>query len=343
MSTEFENIPEGTELSSRYKLHYLEQGNDHVVYEVEDHPDIVVKASTYVINDIISENQESSQPFGTLSEERRLILEEEVALKNSSIRKLREYFGNEHVLRERRFIQSVPVSREMTEEIFSKKNFFNRPKPNITEDVIEVPTIVIVQEKIVLGEKTDSISVNYGSFAERNTQVDPEEYQRINQAFVGNEDIQHEQIQAAIEMQNSYGQGNLDYIVALARSDSKIKECLVRFVKDAIRYSNETGNFLALAGKDNVVLQESDGNWDYLLLDALPISNMPGYEILRNCLMRFMSGEQVKDEELNLSAKVLNYVRFINILAKSLGMNERLSPLVGTNQLDYRVFLKAKV
>lgn len=67
----YDNLPNDHELVERYQPKFLARGGDHLVYEVADHPDVVIKASTFKIKDILYENADNGEALDFLSETQR--------------------------------------------------------------------------------------------------------------------------------------------------------------------------------------------------------------------------------------------------------------------------------
>jgi len=161
----YDNLPVDHELVEHYKPIFLARGGDHLVYEVEDHPDVVIKTSTFKVKDILSENAERGESLGSLSEVERNKLQTEVDEKNQQIRNLRQYFGKKHTLTEKRFLMKVPVSKMVLDEIFND-DWKNRLTPEGVESLKEVWSVAIVQKKTEEIENPDHLSLYSGGFLE---------------------------------------------------------------------------------------------------------------------------------------------------------------------------------
>lgn len=74
----YDRLPEDHELVEHYRPMFLARGGDHLVYTVEDHPDVVIKASTFKIKDTLHENAKNNQPLDSISKDQRAELEKEI-------------------------------------------------------------------------------------------------------------------------------------------------------------------------------------------------------------------------------------------------------------------------
>ena len=130
-----------------------------------------------------------------------------------------------------------------------------------------------------------------------------------------------------------YDETAIQNILTLSETDSALRYSLKEFVSKAVSYANETGNILAMAGKDNVIFYKdaengdnvNDEKWNYLLVDALPIHNEPVFKISQEISHKIMNDQKISEHEKTLLKKGLNFTRTINNLAEKLGMVGRLS------------------
>lgn len=307
-------LPEDSELIQKYQPRFLARGGDHLVYEVEDHPDIVLKASTYRIKDILSTN---------LDEAAERELEQEVYEENERVRLLRLFFGADHTIPERRYLMKVPITMDLLEAVF-ENDWKGRKPPEAPLD--EVWTVVIVQRKVEEISDTNHLSLNFGNFVEeRQPPISADKYKKLNDTFVlGRSSSETDGIPSALEGQDGSTRHNLDNVIEKAKNDPELKKKLEEFVRATIDYAQETGNILALAGEDNVILFQKDGQWNYLLVDAIPVHSEPVFALSKKTLEKVMANEPIDNHERNLLMKTLNFVRTVNGLAEFLGIDDRL-------------------
>ena len=169
----YDELPEDNELVSRYQPRFLNRGGEHLVYLVDGHPNLVIKASTYKIKDSVMSiiDRQGDVDDSVLESEAREKYEDEIKKKNEEIRQLRSSFGKEHTLKERRYLMKVPVSHELLKEIFYN-DYFARVLPDSAKNINEVWTHVVVQEFTKISNDPNRLSLTYGHFLE-NGDVDP--------------------------------------------------------------------------------------------------------------------------------------------------------------------------
>jgi len=285
----YDALPEENELVERYHPKFLDRGGDHLVYELIEHPDVVVKASTFRIKDILTANSESGVPLDSLLEDLKAKIEAELKEKDQQYRNLRNYFGNEHTLAERRYLMKVPVTGDILFDIF-KDDWKNRLPPLGSLSMEEVWSSVVIQKRAEAISDPSHLSLNFEGFLE----------------------------------EGKYDDTAINNILAQAEQDPVLKDSLKEFVSKAVSYANETGNILAMAGKDNIIFYKDGDAWNYLLVDALPIHNEPVFKESQKISQKIMNGERITPHEKTLLMKGANFVRTVNNLAEVLGMEERL-------------------
>ncbi len=163
--SDYDKLPEDHELILHYKPKFLNRGGEHLVYTVDGHPDIVIKASTYKIKDSVIKMTETGYDESEMQNWAVNQYSEEIETKNTEVRNLRKFFGKDHTLNEKRFLMRVPVTPELLQEIF-KNDYFDRSLPKNIDQIREVWTHVIVQEKSDMLDDPNRMSLTYGSFIE---------------------------------------------------------------------------------------------------------------------------------------------------------------------------------
>lgn len=268
----YNDLPEENKLISHYQPKFLARGGDHLVYEIAGHDDVVLKVSSHKIKDILSANQE-------ITEE----IEKKITVENNQIAVLRNFFGNDHTIAERRFLMKVPISKELIDEIFL--NDWQGRQPPTDKQIDEVWTSVVVQKKVPQILSRDHISLNFRDATDDRPDI-----------------------------------------IQMAQSDISFKNALQDFTLQAIRYANKTGNILAIAGEDNIILyKKEDGTWNYLLVDAIPMFQEPVFLTAKNLLKKKKDGLLINKYEERLLIKAQNFVIAINGLASKLDIVDRLT------------------
>lgn len=291
-SEKYDSLPQVHFLVERYHPKFIARGGNRLVYEVADHPDVVIKASTHTIKDILSGNVELKLPPDTLSQEMKSKIEEEVVIKNQQIRELKRSFGKEHTVAERMYLMQVPVTNELLDEIYIN-DWKGRTAPMLPAESSEVWSTVTVQKKVEAVHNPDHISLHFGPFRE-DGEIAPEEQEKINE------------------------------ISSLARKDPEFSQTVRDFVSKAVSFTKDTGNILALAGVDNVVFSKQNNKWNYLLIDALSVNNERVFQKARGIIEKKVKGESISDHEKDLLKKAVNYERVMNDLASTVDIPERL-------------------
>ncbi|MEO6536236.1 MAG: hypothetical protein ABIT47_00955 [Candidatus Paceibacterota bacterium] len=320
----YNKLPAGHEAVIQYRPKFIARGGDHLVYETEGHPDTVIKASTFKLKDILMDNAERGQPLDDISDEMRSALEQELEEKNAQIRLYREYFGAKHTLSERRYLMQVPISPEIIEEIY-KKDWTYRVPPQGIENIQSAWTAAVIQKKAPQISDPNHLQFSFGGFVEERTvKPDSNEYAKLNDAFLGKETITPEDLELFFKIQDNPEIHALSDLLAKAEAEPALKEAIKDFIGKSIIFANETGNILALAGEDNVILYPQDDTWSFLLVDAIPLYNQPLYQEAKEILIRERKGEVLNKEETGFLTRGYNFVRTMNGLAAALGMTERL-------------------
>jgi hypothetical protein len=233
-----------------------------------------------------------------MSDDMRAQIEAELKEKDEQSKLLRNYFGNEHTLAERRYLMKVPVTSEILTDIF-KGDWNGRIPPADSLDMKKAWSSVIVQQRAEAINDPEHLSLNFEGFLE----------------------------------DGKYDETAIQNILKLSETDPAHMNSLKEFVSKAVSYANETGNILAMAGKDNVIFYKEAKNSDnvneeksnYLLVDALPIHNESVFKISQEIARKIADNEDVTPHEKILLMKGSNFTRTINGLAEKLGMSERLS------------------
>ncbi len=305
-----------------YNPKYLDKGGDHLVYEIEGHPDIVIKASTFKIKDILSEN-----PNGQIEPHLENKISEEILQKNSKNRNLKKYFGEKAVLSEKRYLTKVTISPMIMEEIFSC-DWKHRTLPEGYQETKEVWTVATIQKKSEIITSPTAISFNFGGFMEENN-IELGSLDVLNQTLLSGAGLEHSESDLFFKNVNIVGKSNLKNINDLITSDESFKNVFEDLILKIIKYTNETGDIMALAGVNNLVFSKNSesGLWEYNLIDVLPVHTEKMFEVSKKVIGKYLIGEHIDELERTILVKTLNYVRVINFFAKSLGLKEVLNIL----------------
>jgi hypothetical protein len=236
------------------------------------------------------------------------------------------------------------MSPAILNEIF-KNNWRDRKLPTGAENLEEVWSVVVLQNKADEIFNSQHLGLYYGGFLEERegAKIIPEEYQKLNEALVKNLTPTPEDLDLFLGLQDNPEKHALADLIKKANEDEKLKAVLVELIEKVVSYAENTGDILALAGEDNVIFYPQNDGWNYLLVDALPIHSEPMFKVGRETLQKILQGENITDQEKSICMKALNFVRTINGLSASLGMSSRLkliSSQVNDKEIDFSIFLE---
>lgn len=321
------------EIVKKYQPKFLARGGEHMVYEIPGHLDVVAKIDINSLRKLLEyrvKNRERGEAPDSIAEADRVKIDEQLRVKRARYEKMREIFGRERVLPERAFFMKVPITDDICEAIFEGRV----PNSVKADAATETWAVVKIQRTAPELKNTERFGI-VGGYVEQ-LEPDPDAYRRITAALVENDKNAHFTTEEFRELQGS----PLKELLEKAEIDVALRNLLTDFVRRAIRYTNETGELLDLAGFDNVPLwREPDGAWNYRLVDAL----YPGYvnggklELSREALRRAVAGEKLEDEHRYPLLNAVNYVRLVNGLAAYLGEVERIElvPPEARGKIDY--------
>ncbi len=116
-----------------------------------------------------------------------------------------------------------------------------------------------------------------------------------------------------------------------------MKQEISSLISLIIDYAEETGQILALAGEDNLLLHREYDKWSYLLVDVLPNFDEPIFAETKKILVKIREKLPLSEKERDILKRGINFIRVINFLSKILGLDKKLTvPSVpdGTNILS---------
>ncbi len=300
------------DLVSRYRPKFLAKGGEHIVYEVPEHPDIVVKVSTDPLKKIIDWNAEHGRPVDSLPAELEPRIREYLKSETARYQLLKKYFGADHVPSKKEFLVKVPVTQEVLNALYEGN------PPAATK---EAWSVVMVQKRIEALNDPNRLAVVAG-YAENN-EVPKDLYDKATEHFVfGKNPEEKIEKEKFFEIQSH---DDLKALLARSESDESLRESLQELIEKAITYTEETGEIFDLAGQDNIVFSQKDGRWTYSLVDALYPGESKAVEKAKIALLKLSAGSEIDEHEKNLLLNVFNFVRTINGLAELMGVQKRIS------------------
>ncbi len=308
----------------RFQPQFLGIGGEHVVYGLPDYPDYVVKVEGGTLLKFLALETNGVKPTNQEIFE-RLISEQE------RIRELRLYFGEEHTLAQSKHFLKIPVNQRILTELEKR---YNRNRINssdlerFTGD--EVQTVVSIQERCPGLNDPNKLSLHAG-YAEKLKESNSPEfripYDRLTRTTIVDLNEEEGPVEPT-DLMVVHPEGS--EILIKAETDSRLQIALRDFVQRAINYTNNTAETLDLAGIDNVIFyQNTQGDWDYKLIDALYPSPPPEegrIDEARDIITNVVSSgpNSIAKPYTNILMNALNYTRFINGLASVLEIRDRI-------------------
>lgn len=317
----------------RYKPKFMARGGEHIVYELPDRPNVVIKVDARVMQMVQEWNAEHSLPLDAMDPALLPYAEKYLREHRERQSRLSEYFGFEAVPRIHETIAKVPITGQITSELHAGK------PPKGWESVGEAWTIVRVQKRLPELASPDRKTVVSG-YTE-NGEPDPDVYARVTAGLLegGKRDYTSE------EVVSLFPEKMRDLLAALD-DEPGLREAMADLVRRAAKYSKETKEILDLAGSDNIAVFKDGKRWKYRLVDALYPSggadNMVGK--VEAAARKAARGEPLSDYEKNVVLNGINYARAMNALAEKLGIEERVAviPEDARGKVDYLAILKNK-
>ncbi len=296
------------EAGIHYRPKFLARGGEHVVYEIPEHPNVVVKADPRIARQGIKWNLSQHRPANELGPELSRTAQEYLSRERARFLALREYFGKDHVPNQRKYIAKVPVTPTILQDMLGDDHGVNIP---------DLFAVISIQKKVDgLQDRHETLVSGYAE----DHAVSANSYDKAYRSLVldNGEDIDRDTF-LAVQPSRALRQ-----ILERASEDELLRAQLVDFVSRAIAYSNETGEVLDLAGSDNVAfLTHGDEVWTYQLIDALYPSGNVTIARLEETL-REITDDSFTEEKINIVLNGLNYVRTINGVARLLGLDKKI-------------------
>ena len=316
----------------RYEPKFLALGGEHIVYEIPEHPDVVVKVEAETMRKIQRNNTEKGLPVAAMDPELLPSVQKFLSEGRRRHRRLVDYFGREHVLGLKQELVQVPVTSALLTELHGGT------PPDGAREAKDAWAVVRVQKRApeFSDPERQTVVAGYAEFRE----PDPETYGRITAALVeGNTDAHFTSKEFA-----EIFPGLMQDLLAKIDGDKGLQEMLKDFVRRTAKYTSETGEILDLAGRDNVTVFKKDGEWKYRLVDAL----YPGgsrrnmIEVAGTAADKSARGESLDEGEKNVLLNTINFVRTMNGLSERLGMKERISfiPDSAKGKIDFLTLLQ---
>ena len=305
-------------LYGEYEPRFVSQGGEHLVFTILGHEKIVFKVAHNMIEATLHDVESLEGTGGALAER---TLRHQAVVARAKLADIEEFFGREHMARQRVSTMNLPIPAHILQDLYKSKDI-----PPHGQSIVTLPVVVRIQEAIDLRERETLLDLT-SSYAEEKLSDDPSELELYSQG--SDQWVLNHESPKNFDRKTFSGclqSPALEKIMALAENNGAFREVLMDFVARAIEFSQNTYEFLDLAGKNNVVFMKSGESWQYLLIDAA----YPGADtgvLLRGqqALYSYITGQKVlSEEDVYALYNALNYTRTINALADALGMSERI-------------------
>ncbi|MFA4954281.1 MAG: hypothetical protein WC641_03145 [Patescibacteria group bacterium] len=299
----------------------LAKGGEHLVFEFVDpnkkskHGNVVYKVNFLDSLDIVDAARR-----GKSKEVDRIVrsMETAMAAREGKLNEMRKYFGFSAVPVQYAAIKQLPVTPQIIEALKPRTKTEGLPK--------ELPVWITVQRKVDLPPE-DTHSIN-GYYPEANFKYKKgvhlaqaeEEYDAAHRTLTG----PAQRFSGADRMLCLAIFPELKDVLVLAEADPSFRSKLEEFVHALIRYTQETGTSLDLAGHENVVITKKGEAWQLKMMDALFAREMRLSHLLP--VIEKMRTDQAIDRfDFIYAVNILNTIRIANALAGMLGMPDRIS------------------
>lgn len=317
------------DLVQRYQPKFLARGGEHVVYEIPDHPNIVVKGDAQSFYKVQEWNASHGLPLDGMDPEFIPEIQEHLQNHRARMQRLTEYFGAAHVPRMREHLMRVPMTDAIIRSIH-----LGEP-PAAAKGMREAWGIVRVQRRAPELADPTCASVVSG-YAEQQPQ-EPDQYARVTRSFVDGD----ASAVCSVEDAHVLVSAPMRELLVRAANDGVLRETLRDFVERTIRYTAETGEMLDLAGFGNVTVFQTDAGWSYRLVDALYPSARKTMDRVREAITKAAQGVPLDENETIIILNAVNFARTMNILAREVGVVDRIDivPPDAKGKVDFLALL----
>lgn len=297
-----------------YQPELLGEGGEHAVFVMA--PNLsdrktVVKLHRFTTMLTLRRNLERGTPLDYLTDDERVILDKRLEAVRASIRRFRLYFGDA-ALAERVSVAKVPVTQALLRTLTSPRDSGLLELPKGTSETLAVLAVQERAPEEAFGKDSFDLRTRY---LEQDRKSEPM-YKTYNGAC-----LDHPETPACADVLPLLTRDHA--VFAAAERDPELRNVLGEFFSNAIRFTQETGDTLDLIGKDNVrCYKDKDGSWRMVLIDARFVSGF--FKTAREAIVALQHGEKLSHGQNVAVLNAINYVRFVNAAAATLGIPDRL-------------------
>jgi hypothetical protein len=300
------------ELATRYQPKFLAKGGEHIIYELPEHPDVVIKVRTESLKKVLEWNVKNGLALNSLPTELEPRAREYLDKESERYRQLKRYFGSDHVPNQREFLLKVPVTENILRELYDGN------PPAVTD---EVWSIVMVQKRVEALDDPDRLAIVAGYAEHEAVQQDVYKQATDHLVFSQNPDGKLNE-EKFLQIQSHE---DLRDLLKKASEDQNLEASLKNLVERIIDYTQETGEILDLAGQDNIILFQKDGEWTFSLVDTRYPGESKMLEKAQAALLKISKGAELEEHEKNILLNAFNFIRTVNGLAEQIGVNHRIN------------------
>jgi hypothetical protein len=300
-------------LISEYRPKFLGKGGEQIVYEIPEHPDIVIKVATEPLRKIAEWNVAHDRPLDSMPPELEPHVREYLVQEDARYRQLKKYFGAAHVPDQKEFLMKIPVTKNILRALYN-----NGSPPFATN---EAWSVVTAQKRVAALSDPGRLSIVAG-YAEQ-SDVSEKSYNQATKHLVFGEGPEEKLNDRDFFEVQSYP--DLKELLEKSGSDENLKATLKTLVGEIISYAEETGEIFDLAGQDNIVLYQKDGKWTYSLVDTRYPGEGQMVNKARAALLKLSTEGELDEKEKNILLNIFNFVRTVNGLAEQLGAQKRIN------------------
>jgi len=308
-----------------YQPRYLGSGSEQIVFDIKGHPNVVAKVDKFSVERIVKMNRDEEREPDTLTDDLRNKARETMRKEEKQLSVLRRYFGGA-VLREKRFLQQIPVTKRLLLAVSDHPDWFDQ----LDDGPNELWAIVRVQERLspAATNKDASIHLLFDYLEKDQKRFPKEDVERWTTDLLDGDgkDAEAYLAKAMPDFRELYKR---------YAGNPSLRAQIRSFAEAAVKYTRETKEILDLAGSGNAILFDENGAWHLTLPDA----RYPSREVwgdAQEAVEDIMSGGDLGLSGANRLMNALNYARFVNALCSFTGSTERLrlasrpiGPIVG--------------
>lgn len=335
------------EVTEKYDLEYFANGGEHIVMEVDGHPEVVAKVDIFSIRDAVKIAHTFGESLEQISEEMRRKFDRYVSKEKVRYQTLKDVFGTEHVPKIKKFFMKVPVTPKIIKEIFKPDlaiKYFGDKEEDYPK---ELDAVVSIQQKV---EGSQDVNTRYvlSGYAEKTEDIFESDYIHQTEELVFG-------IDRVEEKDSEYGKGGKDsdnkkgdkdfdkesflraqhvpyirYLFEEINRKPMLFDAVADFLIKTVEYVNTSGEILDIVGRGNVAFIPGRDEYKYYLIDALYPHKELTIEHLKKAFESFgEKGDSISNSEKCDIYNGLNFVRTINGLAAYMKLDTRITQFEG--------------